>query len=94
MLKHIIAQSIYQITLLLVLAFTGDQWLPEYLDHEEIPGYPGEQKYYSGIFWVFLDFNCSDGQHMRSGRPRFISENGDDYLRFYDVAFEIALYLI
>jgi len=73
MMKHIIAQSLYQIIMVLDLTFTGDKWLPEYLNHEEIPGYPGEQKYYS------------DGEHMRSGRPRMVTEIADDYLRFYDI---------
>ncbi len=32
MTKHIIGQSIYQVTILLILVFAGDQFLPEYED--------------------------------------------------------------
>jgi len=74
MLKHIIGQALFQFTLLMILAFTGDKWIPEYLDHETIPNYPSEYKYYS-----------ADGKHMRSGRPHFTHGIEEDYLRFYDI---------
>lgn len=32
MFKHIIGQAIYQITILLILVFAGDKFLPEYGD--------------------------------------------------------------
>jgi hypothetical protein len=47
MMKHILGQAIYQFTVMMVLVFSGDKWIPEYLDHDMIPGYPGEYKYYS-----------------------------------------------
>ena len=39
MLKHIIGQSIYQITILLILTFLGEHFIPEY-----------EDAYDSGVF--------------------------------------------
>lgn len=32
MTKHIIGQAIYQVTILLILVFAGDKFLPEYED--------------------------------------------------------------
>jgi len=32
MFKHILGQAIYQITIMLILVFAGDQFLPEYGD--------------------------------------------------------------
>ena len=49
MMKHIIGQALYQFVIILLVIFTGDQWVPESLPFEEIKGYPGEQKYYSRI---------------------------------------------
>jgi hypothetical protein len=49
MTKHIIGQSIYQVTILLILVFAGDQFLPEYeddFDREiERKKYPASYKY-------------------------------------------------
>ena len=58
---------------MMVLVFSGDKWIPEYLPHETIDGYPGEFKYYS-----------ESGKYVRSGRPFFIDEEADDYERFID----------
>lgn len=73
MMKHILGQAVYQFTVMMVLVFSGDKWIPEYLPLEPMPGYPYELKYYS-----------EGGKYVRSGRPFFIGEEADDYERFYD----------
>jgi len=73
MMKHILGQAVYQFTVMMVLVFSGDKWIPEYLPLEPMPGYPEELKYYS-----------DSGKYVRSGRPFFIGEEADDYERFYD----------
>lgn len=88
MMKHIVGQALFQLVAIMALTFTADSWVPEHLSHEEIPGYPGEKKYYSGYIyhdWANFKIISLDGQHMRSGRPYMISEIGEDYLRFEDV---------
>jgi len=74
MMKHILGQAIYQFAVVMVLTFSGDQWIPEFLPKELMgPEYPGLLKYYQ-----------EDGKHVRSGRPYFISHEGEDYERFHD----------
>jgi Ca2+ transporting ATPase len=73
MMKHILCQSAYQFTIMMILAFSADTWVPEYLGydigiHEGTP---------------YLKF-YSDSGHMRSGRPYYITHAGDDYKRYED----------
>ena len=48
MIKHIIGQAFYQFIVVCTLIFTADSWVNEYLPKEEIEGYSGQLKYYSG----------------------------------------------
>ena len=73
MMKHILGQSIFQLTLLLVFTFSADKWIPEYYPDEESTSVPGTSKYYS------------DGEHMRSGRAYMIGSTDEDYLRYNNV---------
>jgi len=70
MMKHILGQSMFQLALLLILVFTGDSWIPEYLEYDPMPNSPGDLKYYS------------NSGHVRSGRAYMVSETGEDYKRF------------
>ena len=49
MCKHIIGQAIYQLTILLILIFSGDKFLPEYGDSFDdeirLKKYPISYKY-------------------------------------------------
>jgi len=73
MMKHILGQAVYQFTIIMILTFSADSWVPEFLDHEPMPHYPELDKFYQ-----------DDGKHMRSGRPYYISHEGEDYERFSD----------
>jgi Ca2+ transporting ATPase len=71
MMKHILGQAILQLTILLILVFTGDSWIPEDLPLTIDPK-THEFAYYSAEGYV------------RSGRGYFISGGEDDYRRFDD----------
>mmetsp|Transcript_20079 Transcript_20079/g.17181 ORF Transcript_20079/g.17181 Transcript_20079/m.17181 type:complete len:253 (+) Transcript_20079:1-759(+) len=82
MMKHIIGQAIYQFTIIMILVFNGEKWLPEDLPFDvdterDKGGDPtGEYVYYEGA-------PCTDcDPHMRSGRAYMIDSADDDYLRF------------
>lgn len=70
MLKHIIGQSIFQLTVMMVLVFAGEKFIPEY-----------EDSYDSGIFANHPEYKWHDGVvggTVRSGRLYYF--NGDkDY---------------
>jgi len=69
MMKHILGQSAYQFTIMMILAFTAEKWVPEFLPYDFIDG-TMELKYYS------------EYGYMRSGRPYYITHAGEDYKRF------------
>ena len=78
MMKHIIGQAILQIIVLSVIIFSGENFIPEYLDSEDsVSGAFGANpswKWHNGIV----------GGTVRSGR--MISINGNaDYSSIYDV---------
>ena len=70
MLKHIIGQALYQLTVLMILVFAGEHFIPEYvdsLDSTTFANHP-EYKWHNGIV----------GGTVRSGR--LYKPNGDwDY---------------
>lgn len=70
MLKHIIAQSIFQLIVMMTLVFVGEHFIPEYADSADntiFAGHP-EYKWYNGVV----------GGTVRSGRLYYY--NGDkDY---------------
>lgn len=77
MMKHIIGQAILQIIVLSVIIFSGENFIPEYLDSEDsVSGAFGANpswKWHNGII----------GGTVRSGRMIYI--NGDnDYSSIYD----------
>ncbi len=87
MMKHIIGQSIFQFVVLMILTFTGDLWIPEFLPEDEFIRIGGEDhsKYYS---------DCpGECKFVRSGRPFFIKSGDDDYERFIDVSYHTQVNL-
>lgn len=70
MLKHIAGQSVYQLIIMLILIFSGDSFIPEYVD-----------SYDSTVFAGHPEYKWSDGivgGTVRSGR--FFTVNGkNDY---------------
>ena len=49
MIKHILIQSVYQITVLLFLVINGQHFLPEYADdYDSLIGSDLSAKYYNG----------------------------------------------
>jgi len=72
MMKHILGQAIFQLTLLLVFVFSGDEWIPEYYPDEMSTSVPTDSKFYS------------TSRHVRSGRAYFIGSTDPDYDRFID----------
>jgi P-type Ca2+ transporter type 2B len=75
MLKHIVGQSIFQLIILLVLIFYGEQFIPEYTD-----------SYDSSIFALHPEYkwlNGVVGGTVRSGRFYTVT-GGDDYVTVYN----------
>ena len=73
MKKHIIAQSIFQFTVMMILVFYGEFFIPEYvdsLDNTTFKGFP-QFKWHKGVV----------GGTVRSGRSYYIT-GGSDY---YDI---------
>jgi hypothetical protein len=71
MLKHIIAQSIFQLTVMMILVFAGEQLIPEYVDsfdNTTFKGHP-EYKWHNGVV----------GGTVRSGRLYRPNGNTDYY---------------
>jgi len=71
MLKHIIGQSIFQLIVMMILVFAGEQFIPEYVDKLDstiFAGHP-EWKWHNGIV----------GGTVRSGRIHFINGEHDYY---------------
>ena len=69
MLKHIIAQSVFQLIVMMFLVFGGEKIIPEYfdaLDTTTFAGHP-EYKWYNGIV----------GGTVRSGRLHYINGDAD-----------------
>ncbi len=64
---------------MLVLVFSADNWVPEYLPKDEIVRY--KNKDYSK-FYADCPGEC---KYVRSGRPYYISSGDEDYERFFDV---------
>lgn len=64
MLKHIIGQSIFQLTVMMVLIFAGERFIPEYMDSSDTGVFAGHPEYK----W--------NGEFVRSGR--FYHVNGDE----------------
>src|SRR5438128_577314 len=73
MMKHLLGQAIYQLTMLMIFVFSGDKWIPEYYPDEESTSVPGTSKFYSA------------SGHVRSGRAYMIGSSDEDYLRYQDV---------
>jgi len=78
-MKHILGQAVYQFTIMLILVFSADKWIPEYRDIELVPVKGGE------ILSRFYSDCPGECKYMRSGRPYFISSGDDDYERFITV---------
>lgn len=75
MFKHIICQSIFQITIIMLLLFTGELWIPETADgFDNVIGNNLQAKYYKGV----------TGSTVCSGRLNLIA-GGADYSQYYDV---------
>ncbi len=53
MMKHILGQALYQFAIVMIMTFSGDSWVPEFLPKEEMPGYPGLYKYYQGKLYFY-----------------------------------------
>lgn len=73
MLKHIIGQACYQLTIMMILVFAGEHFIPEYVDSLDsgvFASHP-EYKWHNGIV----------GGTVRSGRPYKV--NGD--VDYYDI---------
>ena len=75
MLKHIIGQSIFQLIVMVVLVFWGEQFIPEYVDSYDstIFAQDPSSKWLNGVI----------GGTVRSGRFYTIT-GGDDYVTVYD----------
>jgi Ca2+ transporting ATPase len=75
MLKHIIGQSIFQFTVMIILIFWGELFIPEYSDSYDSTIFAANpsEKWYNGIV----------GGTVRSGRFHTIV-GGDDYITVYD----------
>jgi len=71
-MKHIIGQSMFQLAMLLIFVFTGDDWIPEYLNADIVVLRDGSRHlaYYS------------ENGHVRSGRSYFVGHSDEDYKRF------------
>ncbi len=65
MLKHIIGQTVYQLIILLILIFNGDNFLPEYKDQLDY-------KLQSENLPESIKYN---GDYMRSGRKYYCNES-------------------
>jgi len=75
MFKHIIGQAIFQIIVIMVLVFAGENFIPEY-----------EDSYYSGIFKLHTEYKWRDGiigGTVRSGRMKTVSGAPD-----YEIVFD------
>lgn len=73
MFKHIIGQAIFQLTVMILLVFLADRFIPEYpgkYDHTYFKDHP-EYKYANGIMGM--------GATVRSGRLNFINGEKDYY---------------
>jgi hypothetical protein len=74
MLKHIIGQTIFQLSVMMVILFLGELFIPEYIDSND-----------STIFASHPEYKWKDGViggTVRSGRFYFV--NGDsDYFTIY-----------
>ena len=68
MFKHILGQAIFQFTVIMILVFAGEHFIPEYEDSYDTSIFAGhpEYKWKDGII----------GGTVRSGRLKFI--NGDN----------------
>ena len=80
MLKHIIGQSIFQLTVILILTFAGEKIIPEYVDAYDTGVFANhpDYKWYNGVI----------GGTVRSGRHSYV--NGDpDY---YEILEETDIY--
>ena len=77
MMKHIIGQAALQIVILTIIIFTGEHFIPEYLDSDDLPG---------GVFGLHPEWKWHQGIRggtVRSGRMIFINGE-DDYRSVYD----------
>jgi Ca2+ transporting ATPase len=74
MVKHILGQAVYQIAVIMVIVFSGDQWVPEYLTPSaDLP---------ADVIW---SNPTSSGQHyVRSGRIYHLDGEDPDYIHLYD----------
>lgn len=74
MFKHILGQAIYQFTILLILIFNGDNFIPEYADKFD-------DKIHDEILDLNIKYHFIDGiKYVRSGRYTSISDPEDkDY---------------
>jgi len=74
MMKHIISQAIYQITVIMVIIFAGDYFIPEYLTPK--PDLP------ASVIWS--PHTNGDQHYVRSGRLYMINGEDPDYLNLQD----------
>lgn len=51
MTKHVLGQALYQFTIMMILVFTADKWVPESTDFTPMPvaGFETLDRYRSGI---------------------------------------------
>lgn len=75
MLKHIVGQSIFQLIVMIILVFMGEQLIPEYADSFDSTVFLGHPEYK----WL----NGVVGGTVRSGRYYTIS-GSDDYKMIHD----------
>lgn len=51
MMKHVIGQAMYQFTIMMILVFTADKWVPESLSEAmPVEGYEMLDRYRAGMF--------------------------------------------
>jgi Ca2+ transporting ATPase len=75
MMKHILGQAVYQITVMMVIVFAGDYWIPEFLTPSS--DLPAEA--------IYSNNANGDQQYVRSGRLHYVdggSDYADDYILY------------
>ena len=95
MLKHIIGQSIYQLTVMLIVVFMGEKFIPEYVDDHDFVtdpndhylGHP-EYKWLDGIVGGNI---CSGRFYYINGKPDYATTFNatNNYSRHFTFVFNV-----